>query len=403
MLQTGRFFSRALFKFLHSDTRGSVGSNTAFTFKIICATSKLRRRNYDNHYYNSVNMGLEILSPLSSPQEVEPLVQSGADVFYCGLLPSDWRQSYTVAASLNRRQEDNPVICTSPHIKTFKEFEESIKLAHKYKTPVFLTLNEHYYDQSQYPYLEGYIEKALNAGVDGFIVGDIGMILTIREKDPRAKIHISTAGTAFNSETIHFYRDLGASRVILPRHLSLEEIGELAHNVSGIELEAFILNSRCANVDGFCTFQHGLAEFIPEKERKRDYENACMVLYNITADVKGCTEEEGEQLLKEKVSWERQHFWSAMHIDERPCGACALYEFEEMGLAGVKIVGRQNTPEKKIQDVGFIRQLLDFLKSAKPSKKQFREYARKLYRKHYERPCIIFKCYYPSVLINKAG
>ena len=56
-----------------------------------------------------------------------------------------------------------------------------------------------------------------------------------------------------------------------------------------------------------------------------------------------------------KNSWERQHFWSALHIDDRPCGGCALYEFEAMGIAGVKIVGRDNALEKKIKDVKFMR------------------------------------------------
>lgn len=347
-------------------------------------------------------MGIKILSPFSRADEIEPLIQAGADDFYCGLLPSDWRESYTVAVSLNRRQEDNPVICTTPHIKTFNEFEKSIQIAHQYKAQVILALNEHYYDQDQYSYLIAYIEKSLKAGVDAFIVGDVGIILTIKEIHPHASIHISTAGTAFNSETVHFYRDLGASRVILPRHLSLEEIKEIACNIHGIGLEAFILNSRCANVDGFCTFQHGLADFIPEKERKRDYENACMVLYKISADVKGCSEDEAEKLLQDKVSWERQHFWSAMHIDERPCGACALYEFEEIGLSGVKIVGRQNTTEKKVKDTAFIRQLLNFLRDEKPTKKAFRKYTQKLYNEKYERPCIVFKCYYPSVLLDSA-
>lgn len=349
-------------------------------------------------------MAVKILSPLSKADEVEPLIKAGADELYCGVMPSEWRKNYTVAASLNRRQEDNPVTCTSPHLKSFEELEKSTETAHKNnKTEVILTLNEHYYSQAQYKYLTQYIEKSLEAGVDGFIVGDVGIILTIREIAPSVKIHISTAGTAFNSETVHFYRDLGASRIILPRHLALEEIEALARNVQGVELETFILNSRCANVDGFCTFQHGLADFIPEMERKRDYENACMVLYNITADVKECGEDEAETLLQEKVSWERQHFWSAMHIDERPCGACALYEFAAMGLAGVKIVGRQNTTEKKIKDVKFIRRLLKFMRQENPTRKTFRKYAQKSYNQEYNRPCIVFKCYYPSVITKQAG
>ncbi len=346
-------------------------------------------------------MSITILSPLSNPDEIEPLVEAGAGDFYCGVLPPDWRENYSVAASLNRRQEDNPVICTTPHMASFDDLKKCTEIAHKKNARIILTLNEHYYDWKQYPYLTRYIEQALDNGIDAFIVGDIGMILTIREMSPDTAIHISTAGTAFNSETVHFYRDMGASRVILPRHLSLDEIGALARNVSGIELEAFILNSRCANIDGFCTFQHGLADFIPENERKRDYENACMVISKISADVRGCSQEEAEEVLNKKISWERQHFWSAMHIDDRPCGACALYEFEELGLAGVKIVGRQNPTKKKIKDAKFINDALAFLRTKNPSREEYRKHMQELYQSRYDTPCIIFKCYYPSVLTEK--
>lgn len=344
-------------------------------------------------------MRIHILSPLNSADEVEPLATAGADEFYCGVLPEQWRQDYGVAASINRRQEDNPVICTSPHMDSFEELAACTRIAREKGTRILLTINEHYYDRDQYPALRAYIEAALAAGVDGFIVGDIGMIMTLREMAPDTRIHISTAGTAFNSETVHFYRDLSADRVILPRHLSLEEIAALAAHVEGIELEAFILNSRCANIDGFCTFQHGLAGYIADPDRKRDYENACMVLYKISADVRGCDQSEAERILQERISWERQHFWSAQHIDDRPCGACALYEFAALGLAGVKIVGRGNTLEKKLKDTRFLNEARDLLRLG-PARDDFRRSVRERYQEVYERPCVIFNCYYPSVLMD---
>jgi U32 family peptidase len=348
-------------------------------------------------------MPVKIISPLSTIDEVEPLIQAGAGEFYCGVLPDDWRENYSVAASLNRRQEDTPVINTSPHFKSFEELDQAVAAAHRSGVPVFLTLNEHYYSSAQYPYLIKYIERALASNADAIIAGDIGIIQTILDMNQRIKIHISTAGTAFNSSAVHFYRDLGASRVILPRHLSLEEIGEIAANTTGIELETFILNSRCANVDGFCTFQHGLAEFAPEGEDRRDYENACMMLYKISASVKGLSDTEAADVLREKISWERQHFWSACHIDDQPCGACSLYEFEEMGIAGVKIVGRGNLTQRKLRDVGFLQEALDYLYKQKPTRKQFRALVQNLYKKLYNSPCLIFKCYYPSVLLDKTA
>jgi len=347
-------------------------------------------------------MPIKILSPLSCVNETEPLIAAGADEFYCGVLPADWRKTYTVAACLNRRQEDNKFIKTSPHFHSFAAFAESVNRAHKHNIPVVLTINEHYYSNEQYPYLKKYIEQALNAGTDAFIIGDPALLFTLQDMGSPARIYISTAGTAFNAETVHFYRDLGAARVILPRHLSLEEIGEIAQKVSGIELEVFILNSRCANVDGLCTFQHGLADLVDERDKK-SYENACMLLYQISAAVDGVTEEEAEKILQEKISWERQHFWSALHIDDRPCGGCALFEFEKMGIAGVKIVGRDNALEKKIKDVAFMRRLLTFLREQQPDKKTFREYTRKHYQEQYKWPCLIFKCYYPSVLLDSPG
>jgi putative protease len=264
---------------------------------------------------------------------------------------------------------------------------------------VNLTLNEHYSTLKQYPLLFDCVDRSLDAGVDAFILSDVAFLLSLKERYPEVKVHIGTGGTTFNSETAKFYQDLGVRRVILPRHLEIKEIQAIVENAPGMEFETFILNSRCANVDGFCTFQHGLADFIPEKEKKRLYENACMVPYQISLHVDGMGEVESEALIREKISWERQHIWSGLHIDDRPCGACALYEFREIGIYGVKIVGRENAKSKKVKDTQFLRTLLNLLEEG-PDRTAFREKARNLYRETYKGPCIIFKCYYPSVLIS---
>jgi len=341
---------------------------------------------------------IKILSPVSRCDEVEDVIAAGADELYCGILLDDWIKGYTVSASLNRRQEDNTILGTSPHFKSFEELKESVEIAHSRSVPVILTLNEHYYSKDQYPYLLSYVDKVLEAGIDAFIIGDVAFILSLRERGISTDIHISTAGTAFNSETVRFYQELGASRVILPRHLTIEEIESIASEVSDVVLEAFILNSRCANIDGFCTFQHGLADLFPDEKVKEQYLNACMLSYKISVYPDAKVESDSD--IKEKISWERQSIWSALHIDDRPCGACALFEFSKIGLHGVKIVGRQNAKSKKIKDVIFLRTLIDSLSEKNPSKEEFRKFSRRLYQETYEWPCLIFKCYYPSVLLS---
>jgi len=323
---------------------------------------------------------IKLLSPVDKVEEVEELVRAGADEFYCGLLTPEWHSKY-IAGAINRRPGGNA------NFTSFEELQDCLDVAHSQVTPVYLTLNEHYYTQQQYPYLQDFIARVAEMGINALIVADVAVLLLLRETDLPLRVIISTGGTTFNSETVKFYQDLGASRVILPRHLTIKEIGEIAGKVSGIQLETFIFNSRCPNVDGFCTFQHGLAD--PSFELL--YKNACMLPYEISVAV-----EEGAKL--GQLSARRQHIWETVHVDDYPCGACALWEFNEMRLASVKIVGRGNPTKRKIADLRFLRTLVDNIRDGQPSREEFRRTARKKYQETYGRPCREYMCYYPEVM-----
>ena len=325
---------------------------------------------------------MRLLSPVDKIDEVEQLIQAGADELFCGLLTPEWHNRY-VAGSISRRPGGGA------NFTTFDELQSCVSIAHSHDVPVILTLNEHYYTPQQYPFILDYVDKVVNIGVDALMVADLALLLTLGQMNVNTRIFISTGGNTFNSETAKFYQDLGASRIVLPRHLTLKEINDISNNVSGSELEAFILNSRCPNVDGFCTFQHGLAD----QSIKPLYENACMLPYDIS--VAGSDDIEEEQ-----ISWKRQHIWQTVHVDDYPCGACALFELDRMNITGVKIVGRGNLTVRKIADVVFMRSLLDFLKDDKPTKEQFYGVAQKLYRETYNRPCRVYMCYYPEALVE---
>jgi putative protease len=325
---------------------------------------------------------MRLLSPVDKTDEVEQLIQAGADELFCGLLTPEWHNRY-VAGSISRRPGGGA------NFTTFDELHSCVNIAHSHGIPVFLTLNEHYYIPQQYPFLLDYVEKVIDIGIDALMVADLALLLTLKQMNVNTKIFISTGGNTFNSETAKFYQDLGASRIVLPRHLTLKEMNDISINVSGIELEAFILNSRCPNVDGFCTFQHGLAD----QSINSLYENACMLPYDISVAVSDDIEEE-------QISWKRQHIWQTVHVDDYPCGACALFELDRMNITSVKIVGRGNLTFRKIADIIFIRSLLGFLKDNNLTDEQFHGVAQKLYRETYNRPCRVYMCYYPEVLIK---
>lgn len=320
-------------------------------------------------------------------EEVDELIKAGADELYCGVLWEEWEKRYPIAA-INRRAAK---VC---QLKSFNELRDCLEIAHSNNIPISLTINEHYYTQEQYPLLSAYIEKAIDAGVDSFLISDLALLLYLREMKLEIPVHISIGGTTFNSETAKFYQALGASRITFPRHITIDEIREVMRNISNMETCVFILNSRCPNVDGFCTFMH--FPFRDESTR-----NACMIPYSIEllpSEQAKQKDYAGEEKSTEATACLRQQVWSRYHMDEIPCGACALYDFEDIGVDYAKIVGRGNQTWRKVHDIKFIRLLLALLKDRGISREQYREKARGLYQRAYKRRCRTIMCYYPEVM-----
>jgi putative protease len=323
---------------------------------------------------------LKLLSPVDKVEEVPDLIEAGADELFCGLLTEDWHNLY-IAGAINRRPGGGA------NFTSWENLTRCIQVSHSLGRPVYLTLNEHYYLEKQYPYLIEYVDRAVRAGVDGMMIVDLALMLKLGELKVPFKLVVSTGGMVFNAETARFYRDLGAGRAILPRHLTLPEIGDIARNVDGIELETFILNSRCPNEDGLCTFQHGLAD----KSIPALFQNACMLPYEVSVAV-----EEGVD--PGAVSAGRQHVWEQVHVDDHPCGACALWDFNEFGITSVKIVGRGNPTARKLADLKYLHDLRSYLESHNPDRDTFRKRCRESYQAAYGRPCRMVLCYYPEVL-----
>ena len=329
---------------------------------------------------------MKIFSPLDKPEEVELLIEAGTEEFYCGLLEETWYNPYPVI-SINRRPAGKG------HIRNFKGLKKAVNTSHKHSVPVFFTLNEHYYTEKQLPLVKEYIKKATDAGVDALIISDYGLLAMMPEINDKVKIHISTGGTVFNWRTARFYQELGVCRITFPRHLTLKEIKDIAKHIPELETTVFVFNSRCINVDGFCTFQHGLSG----KQTPTLFRNACMLPYDISR-IALSQEEEGKGKSTDSQMVARQRIWEIVHLDDYPCAACALYELNQMKITSAKIVGRGNPTERKIKDVTFFKTLLSYLYNDRPGISDFRKYAKHLYTKTYSRPCRPFMCHYPSVM-----
>ncbi len=319
---------------------------------------------------------MNILSPLDNSNEINVLAEAGADNFYCGVISEEWNKKYTAVASPNRREwKENS-------FKDFDELEKAVKIAHSFNKKVFLTANAHYYSNEQYPLLLKEIQKAVNIGIDGLVVSDIALILKLKEMGIKTEIIISTGGATLNSETAKFYAEIGATRIVLPRHVTIPEISNIIKDCPNIKFHAFVLNEGCFNLDGFCTFHHGI-----DSSKWENRTLACSLPYDIKI------REKVTPLKERTIKYRLNNLTKNLLIN---CGACALYDFDKIGLDSIKIIGRGNPTEKKVKDVKFFRELLDYLKKCK-NKDSFILKAKSLYGQFYHHKCTYRNCYYPEL------
>lgn len=318
---------------------------------------------------------MNILSPLDNATEVKVLAEAGADNFYCGIISDEWNKKYTAVASPNRRE------WTKNSFNGFEELGKAVNIAHSLNKKVFLTANAHYYSNEQYPLLLKETQKAIDIGIDSLIVSDIALMLKLKEMGVKTEIIISTGGSTLNSETAKFYAELGATRIVLPRHVTIPEIREIIKDCPDIKFHAFVLNEGCFNLDGFCTFHHGIDS--------SNWENrtlACSLPYDIKI------REKVTPLRERTIRHRLNNLTKNLLIN---CGACALYDFDRIGLDSIKIIGRGNPTEKKVKDVKFFRELLDYLKKCE-NKDSFMLKAKSLYEQFYHYKCTYRNCYYPE-------
>ena len=87
---------------------------------------------------------------------------------------------------------------------------------------------------------------------DALIMSDPGLIMLVREAFPQMPIHLSVQANAVNWATVKFWQQMGLTRVILSRELSLEEIAEIRQQVPEMELEVFVHGALCMAYSGRC-------------------------------------------------------------------------------------------------------------------------------------------------------
>lgn len=173
---------------------------------------------------------IELLSPAGDEEKMRVAFNYGADAVYFG------GQNYSLRA--NAKNFNN------------EEIKNAVILAHGLNKKVYVTVNIIFHDED-FEGLEEYLKYLDGAGVDAIIVSDISVMNLWKKLNLKMELHVSTQASTLNKETALFYKNLGATRVVLAREALKDNIKEIKE-YTGLELEAFIHGAMCTSISGRC-------------------------------------------------------------------------------------------------------------------------------------------------------
>ena len=175
---------------------------------------------------------MELLAPAGNFEKFETALYFGADAIYLS------GKAFGLRAFAGNFSDEEIALAT--------------KKAHKLGKKVYVTVNIVAKDQD-FVGLDDYLKVLVDAKVDAVIVSDVGLIAYIREKAPTLNIHVSTQANVINSYSAKFFADMGVTRIVLARELSLQDIKNIRKNLDKkVELECFVHGAMCISYSGRC-------------------------------------------------------------------------------------------------------------------------------------------------------
>lgn len=180
----------------------------------------------------------ELLSPAGDMERFERALYFGADAIYLGGSAFSMR-----AAPSNFNTEELTLAC---------------KLAHEKGVKVYQTCNT-VPRNDEIDLLPQFLIDSAGAGVDAFIISDLGVLSLAKKYTPDVDIHISTQAGITNYASANEWYNMGATRVVTARELSLEDIATLrAKTPKDLEIECFVHGAMCVSFSGRCLLSNYL-------------------------------------------------------------------------------------------------------------------------------------------------
>ena len=206
---------------------------------------------------------IELLSPAGDMERLRLALKFGADAVYVGGTMFGMR--------------------TNPSNFDEEGLFNACKLVHDAEKKIYLTCNT-LPRNNEIKLLPDFIKTAANAGVDAFIIADMGVLQIAKKYAPDVDVHISTQAGIVNYASANAYYNMGASRVVTARELSLDEIKGIRDNTPpDLEIEVFVHGAMCMSFSGRCI----LSDYLVGRDANRgDCAQPCRWKYHLMEETR---------------------------------------------------------------------------------------------------------------------
>src|SRR5580700_2946496 len=262
----------------------------------------------------------ELLAPAGDRAAMEAAVRGGADAVYFGLPGFNARA---------RATNFEPA-----------ELRDTLSYLHAHGVKGYVALNTLVFDD-ELARLETAVRACADAAVDAVIVQDLGVAALVHAVAPSLPMHASTQMTCTDAASAELARSMGASRVILARELSLDDIAAI-RAATDVELEVFVHGALCISYSGQCL----TSEAIGGRSANRGAcAQACRLPYELVVD--------GEL----RDMGDRAYLLSPEDLE----ASALVPELTRLGVASLKIEGRLKGPEYVAATTTLYRRAVDAL------------------------------------------
>lgn len=263
---------------------------------------------------------VELLAPAGSREALVAAVENGANAIY---LAGNAFGARAYASNFDR-----------------EALREAIHFAHLRKVAIHVTVNTIVADEEMGP-LRDYLRFLYEAGADAVLVQDLGVARVAHETVPDLPLHASTQMSVSSLEGVRALAELGFTRVVLARELSLKEIRHICAHAP-IEIETFMHGALCVCYSGQCLMSSMIGGRSGNRGRCAQ---PCRLPYTLV-------DEKGQDVLGDKAGSYLLSPRDLSTIDVIP-------DLIEAGVSSLKIEGRMKRPEYVATVVRTYREAID--------------------------------------------